>query len=289
MVSIKRKVTIKQKSVQEEVPRDRKHLKVTLKTKYAEKVEEAEVKPQTNSEATKTQGSQDDLKVSLKTKQKGVSEEKKDAPLPNAEKKQSNISTPKEEKKSNKGIFIGMAIVAALVIGGALLFSDKDATTSENATESAVESIAQNNVNSAALPNELTEQSSKDVSYLETSEEANAEDINTEANNSSAVATRETVSSPSGSTNNTSEQIKDANANSANELSLQNAHEPSEVQTNSSYSRISESLSSDAQENAQRVIRGEFGNGQERKDRLGSSYAEIQNKVNEMYRNGLVH
>lgn len=253
MVTIKRKVTIKQKSVQEEVPRDRKHLKVTLKTKYAEKVEEAEVKPQTNSEATKTQGSQHDLKVSLKTKQKGVSEEKKDAPLPNAEKKQSNISTPKEEKKSNKGIFIGMAIVAALVIGGALLFSDKDATTSENATESAVESIAQNNVNSAALPNELTEQSSKD------------------------------------STNNTSEQIKDANANSANELSLQNAHEPSEVQTNSSYSRISESLSSDAQENAQRVIRGEFGNGQERKDRLGSSYAEIQNKVNEMYRNGLVH
>lgn len=36
------------------------------------------------------------------------------------------------------------------------------------------------------------------------------------------------------------------------------------------------------------VIRGVFGNGQERKDKLGAEYAEIQKLVNEMYRTGKV-
>ena len=44
----------------------------------------------------------------------------------------------------------------------------------------------------------------------------------------------------------------------------------------------------DVETNARRVIRGDFGNGQVRKDRLGSSYSEIQDRVNEMYRQGLV-
>lgn len=44
----------------------------------------------------------------------------------------------------------------------------------------------------------------------------------------------------------------------------------------------------DVETNARRVIRGDFDNGQVRKDRLGSSYSEIQGRVNEMYRQGLV-
>ena len=48
-------------------------------------------------------------------------------------------------------------------------------------------------------------------------------------------------------------------------------------------------IGGDVVENAKRVIRGEFGNGQERKDKLGSAYAEIQSKVNEIYRQGLVY
>jgi hypothetical protein len=47
-------------------------------------------------------------------------------------------------------------------------------------------------------------------------------------------------------------------------------------------------LSGTIEEKAKQVIRGDFGNGQVRKDKLGASYAEIQSKVNEMYRNGLV-
>ena len=42
------------------------------------------------------------------------------------------------------------------------------------------------------------------------------------------------------------------------------------------------------EEKAKDVIRGNYGNGEVRKQKLGDQYAEIQGKVNEMYRNGLV-
>ena len=34
----------------------------------------------------------------------------------------------------------------------------------------------------------------------------------------------------------------------------------------------------------QKVLRGDYGNGQERKDKLGSSYTKIQRAVNRYYR-----
>lgn len=43
------------------------------------------------------------------------------------------------------------------------------------------------------------------------------------------------------------------------------------------------------EEKAILVIRGDFGNGEERKMKLGSEYSAIQNKVNEMYAKGLVY
>lgn len=42
------------------------------------------------------------------------------------------------------------------------------------------------------------------------------------------------------------------------------------------------------EEQAHKVIRGDYGNGLERKQKLGDKYTVIQNKVNEMYREGLV-
>lgn len=42
------------------------------------------------------------------------------------------------------------------------------------------------------------------------------------------------------------------------------------------------------EQKAKQVIRGNFGNGAERKRALGSEYNAIQSKVNEMYRNGEV-
>lgn len=42
------------------------------------------------------------------------------------------------------------------------------------------------------------------------------------------------------------------------------------------------------EEKAKQVIRGDFGNGIERKNALGSDYKEIQKKVNEMLRKGVI-
>lgn len=44
----------------------------------------------------------------------------------------------------------------------------------------------------------------------------------------------------------------------------------------------------DIETTAINVIRGDYGNGQERKDKLGSTYADVQKRVNEMYRQGIV-
>lgn len=48
-------------------------------------------------------------------------------------------------------------------------------------------------------------------------------------------------------------------------------------------------LSGAIDEKAIMVIRGDFGNGEERKNKLGSEYTVIQDKVNEMYDLGLVY
>lgn len=50
-------------------------------------------------------------------------------------------------------------------------------------------------------------------------------------------------------------------------------------------SHVSGTLTGDVEQDAKAVIRGEFGNGANRKAALGNRYQEIQDKVNEIYRN----
>ena len=49
------------------------------------------------------------------------------------------------------------------------------------------------------------------------------------------------------------------------------------------------SVNGSLEETALDVIRGLYGNGQDRKDRLGTAYTEVQKLVNEMYRKGTVY
>lgn len=49
----------------------------------------------------------------------------------------------------------------------------------------------------------------------------------------------------------------------------------------------STSISNDVEAEAMKVIRGEYGIGQERKDKLGAKYQPIQNRVNELKREGV--
>ena len=66
------------------------------------------------------------------------------------------------------------------------------------------------------------------------------------------------------------------------------------ITENNSIPEISQKVSSnvitvsDIEQKALEVIRGNFGNGKERKEKLGSEYSVIQNKVNELYRERFV-
>lgn len=55
--------------------------------------------------------------------------------------------------------------------------------------------------------------------------------------------------------------------------------------TTSIASHVSGTLTGDVEQDAKAVIRGEFGNGANRKAALGNRYQKIQDKVNEIYRN----
>lgn len=56
----------------------------------------------------------------------------------------------------------------------------------------------------------------------------------------------------------------------------------------SSSTQVNESnVSNDVEAEAMKVIRGDYGIGQERKDKLGSKYQTIQSRVNELKREGI--
>ena len=60
---------------------------------------------------------------------------------------------------------------------------------------------------------------------------------------------------------------------------VQTANNPTSVTAHASGT-----LSGDIEQDAKAVIRGDFGNGEERKAALGDSYTKIQNRVNEIYK-----
>ena len=124
-----------------------------------------------------------------------------------------------------------------------------------------------------------------DSTSVEKTDSVQAKDNQSEAENTTASdgeneeksETKESNASPS--TSNSSAESKDEK-------------EPASLSQNTSVQTTTteESLSTGSVENeARQVIRGVYGNGSVRKQKLGSRYSEIQSKVNDMYRNGLVH
>lgn len=75
-------------------------------------------------------------------------------------------------------------------------------------------------------------------------------------------------------------QVLANNSNSDNgSISISQAKQPSQ-----SVPTPKATFGNDLEENARRVIRGDFGNGQARKEALGDRYTEIQNRINEIYK-----
>lgn len=214
-------------------------------------------------------------KVTLKRKQP-------EAPVV-AEPKQKPISpTPQLGKKSNTGKVIGV-LVAAAIIAGIFFINNKEGEGGNDSNPT--EAIAQNT------------KDQNEGNDTPTAENSN-EDASTESKGGSeAPVAKNTDKSPANTTS-SANHAKATDNLVAEQPTKQNPatiaeparSKPAATQTTKpSSSSTSAPVSGDVEENARRVIRGDFGNGLERRDKLGTSYSEIQGKVNEMYRQGLVH
>lgn len=259
MVSIKHKVTLKTKVAQEETPEAFESPKVTLKIKQPEASVVAEPKPAHAPTQPTAEPKQEPKPVS---------------------------PTPQPEKKSNTGKVIGGLIAAAIIAGIFFFINNKESEGGNDSTPT--EAIAQNTEN---------QDKGNDAPAAENSnEDASAESNGVPANGSEAPVAENTDKSPANTTS-SANHAKTNDNQVAEQPTKQNPatiaepaqSKPAATQPTRSSSATSASVSGDVEENARRVIRGDFGNGQERKDKLGSSYSEIQGKVNEMYRQGLVH
>lgn len=247
MVSLKHKVTIKTKTAQEETP-----------------------------VAVGRSG------VTLKRKQPVVANDNRTGPKP---KPTTVPQTPTPVNKySARKIVGGVAAAAAALLAGVFFFGMKDdnkGTVNDVGTTS-TEQVAQ-----AAEVNQPETTSQTDVSGGEAASEGKSasndsqESNFSEANETSSVAGNENASESSKS------KDKQSDGQSVTSLKPDPVQRVQSNQGGASSNKIvskSAPLGEDLTENAKRVIRGDFGNGQERKDKLGSAYAEIQSKVNEMYR-----
>ena len=200
-------------------------------------------------------------------------------------------SSPHPVEKSRKAKTIGGIVAAAVIISGGIFFfiNNKESEGGNDGTPTEV--IAQNTEN---------QNEGNDAPAAETSnEDVSAESKGVPANTSEAPVAENTDESPAPPTssvnpakandNQVAERPAKRNPATIAEPAKPVQSKPAATQTTKPFSVISAPVSGDVEENARRVIRGDFGNGQERRDKLGSSYSEIQGKVNEMYRQGLVH
>ena len=236
--------------------------KVTIKTKTAQE---------------KTPAAVESPAVTLKRKQPAVDNEPtKVAPVP---------ETP---KKSNTGKIIGGVAAAAAILAGVYFFGIKgDDKTGDDVTPP-TEQIAQ--AGDATQPSVPTQ--------TDVSEEGTAEEGGTASDAHGTVSPAEASEAPAKTGNDQiqppaqpTEQKADkpSSVASSSTKPVQQAQSPKNNATTSQIAAASAPIGGDVVENAKRVIRGDFGNGQERKDKLGSAYSEIQSKVNELYRSGRLY
>lgn len=99
--------------------------------------------------------------------------------------------------------------------------------------------------------------------------------------NTAQVSERTTPTNTRGKTNITAESGRNPTAFAAAER-RKKANAPAIKIQQTSGSQVVGTL----KQKANQVIRGDFGNGEERKQALGTQYPEIQSKVNEIYRTG---
>lgn len=211
-----------------------------------------------------------------------------------------NTSQP----KSGKGKMIAAALAGLLVLGGGGYYLSQQGD--DEPEQVAVVTTADQHDNTIEnAPNEQQNEQEQDVVTTADQLDNTVEDAPNEQQNEQkqegetpADATAEALADNNAPTNeapSVPEQKADAptpasGSNASSSPASQSAQEKA-TNVRSEQSREATGPSSatgSVEEEALEVIRGKYGNGEERKRNLGDRYKEIQSKVNEMYRNGLV-
>lgn len=216
--------------------------------------------------------------VTLKRKQPEVAKEPTKVAAP----------APEPEKKSNTGKIIGGVAAAAAILAGVYFFGIKGDDKTGDDVNPPTEQVAQ--------AGDITQPEA--TSPTDASEEGTAEEKGTVSDAPETVSPTEASETPAKTGKEQSQtpaQPEEKKADKPSSVApsatkpVQQTQSPKNNATATQIASASAPIGGDVVENAKRVIRGDFGNGQERKDKLGSAYAEIQSKVNEMYRQGLVY
>lgn len=161
---------------------------------------------------------------------------------------------PTSPNNKHKGIIGGIVALVLLVVA-ILMFVNKKNSESSHIAQTVVENDSE---------------SSKDVS------------VTLENKDSQVVDEQKKSPEPSINEPKTSDKATDSAKNLPQK-------EKSSIAKESESKGTTNNIFSSLEQKAKNVIRGDYGNGEERKQKLGSQYEEIQAKVNEMYRNGLVN
>jgi hypothetical protein len=181
---------------------------------------------------------------------------------------ETNTPTQKPNSSGNgKGKMWGILIMLVVIAVVAFLFLKPN--DSENEISDTSETIAQN-TNNAQI---------EEVEQLVSESVPNKESI------------------PVVKEYNSNNETRDNNGNKQTSVSEQKERSQATTETITHTKEVSSKINQkeeinpigSIEEKALLVIRGNFGNGEERKAKLGAEYSAIQSKVNEMYANGLVH
>lgn len=164
--------------------------------------------------------------------------------------KTGNTPTP-NGSKSNKWIWIILVIIAVCVLGY-FLFPKSEDKTMQGTEEPGIETVIEPTESTDSLTNtdegnEVFSSDKEDEAVMVADNQGIKEDR----------APTTTVETPAPSTTSTSTSTSDAN------------------------------VSDNVEAEAMKVIRGDYGVGQERKDKLGTKYQTIQSRVNELKREGI--
>ena len=184
---------------------------------------------------------------------------------------QNQQTTQQPNPSSNgKGKKLGVLIVIVViaVVAFFLLIPDNSGNDVSVSSPATSETVAQNADNDQIQ--EAEQPISESTSNEESTPVVEEDKSNKEAGDNNKPTTTSEQEGKTQTTSETTNQTKDV----ASETTQKKEAIP---------------VGSSIEEKAKLVIRGDFGNGEERKMKLGSEYSAIQNKVNEMYAKGLVY